>query len=234
MRLPSNEQRNLLDKRSLLYEQNAAQAADYLTTRGFSREQAHAAVERFRLGVVTDHPQEYLIGRLSIPYQTVSGILGIKYRCLRNHDCKAEKCPKYLYDDGEEPRLFNAGATLRSSPLLFVTEGELDSIAVQTFTGLPAVGVPGADMWARNRYWARCFSAFGLVVLPADGDKAGRDLAKAIARDVAQLRVVHMPTELDATNVLAREGAAGFLSRCDLEDYIADSTDPGDEAPGDE
>jgi hypothetical protein len=44
--------------------------------------------------VVDDHPQEYLIGRLSIPYMTMTGMLGIKYRCMRDHDCKTEKCPE--------------------------------------------------------------------------------------------------------------------------------------------
>lgn len=222
MRLPSNEQRELLDKRSQAYETNAPAAMAYLTTRGFSFSQAEEAVAKFRLGVVNDHPQSYLIGRLSIPYMTISGMLGIKYRCLREHDCKTEGCPKYLYDDGEEPRLFNAGATLKSAPFIFITEGELDTIAVATFTGYPACAVPGADMWARNRYWGRCFAPFPLVILPADGDKAGKALAKVIQADVPQLRVVHMPDSRDANEVLAAEGAAGFLKRCDLEDYVDD------------
>jgi hypothetical protein len=105
------------------YESNAPKAAAYLMTRGFSEPHAVDAVDRFRLGVVDDHPMEYLIGRLSIPYQTMTGILGIKYRCLRDHDCKKDSCPKYLYDDGEEPRLFNASATLRSSNLIFRLRG---------------------------------------------------------------------------------------------------------------
>lgn len=187
-----------------------------MTTRGIPTE----AIDEFRIGVVDDHPQDFLIGRLSIPYITPSGILGIKYRCLREHDCKADSCPKYLYDDGEEPRLYNAGATLRSSPLVFITEGELDTIAVQTLTGYPACAVPGADMWARNRFWARCFTPFPLVVLPADGDKAGKALAKVVAADLPQLRIAHMPTGEDANSVLASEGVAGFMNRCDLEDYI--------------
>jgi DNA primase len=161
-----------------------------------------------------------MVGRLSIPYLTPSGILGIKYRCLRLHDCKAEGCPKYLYDDGEEPRLYNAGATLRSASLLFICEGEVDAIAVQSLTGYPAVAVPGADMWARHRYWARCFAAFPLVVIPADGDKAGKALARTIAADLPQLRIAHMPNEQDANDVLRTEGVSGFMSRCDLEDYL--------------
>lgn len=220
MRLPSSEARKLLDKRSQEYEKAGAKAAAYLMTRGFSEAHADYAVDTFRLGIVDEHPQDYLIGRLSIPYMTMSGMLGIKYRCLRDHDCKTTGCPKYLYDDGEEPRLFNAGATLRNAPLIFLTEGELDAIAVQTMTGFPAVGVPGADMWAKNRYWARCFAPFPLVIMTADGDKAGKGLAKLIAQDVHQLRVAHMPTELDATDVLRSEGAQGFLTRCDLEDWI--------------
>jgi hypothetical protein len=228
LRLPSKEQRELLDKRSQQYEVNAEKATAYLMTRGYSDTQAADAVERFRLGVVDTHPQEYLIGRLSIPYMTSNGMLGIKYRCLRDHDCKTEHCPKYLYDDGEEPRLYNAGATLTNAPLVFITEGELDTIAVSTWTGFPAVAVPGADMWARNRYWGRCFAPFPLVVLPADGDKAGKALAKVIQQDVPQLRVVHMPDGRDANEILAAEGAAGFLNRCDLEDYVEDNSVPAD------
>lgn len=191
-------------------------------TRGFTEPLAISAVHNFRLGVVDDHPQEYLIGRLSIPYLTMSGMLGIKYRCMRNHDCKTTGCPKYLYDDGEEPRLYNAGATLTTAPFIFVTEGELDCIAVQTFTGFPAVAVPGADMWAKHRYWARTLNPFPLVIVPADGDKAGKALAKLIAQDVPQARVVHMPTDMDANEVLSTEGAEGFLTRCDLDDWIVD------------
>lgn len=187
-----------------------------MTTRGIPTE----AIEVFRLGVVDDHPMDYLVGRLSIPYLTKTGILGIKYRCMRDHDCKTDGCPKYLYDDGEEPRLYNASATLASSPLIFITEGELDAIAVQSLTGYPACAVPGADMWARHHYWARCFTAFPLVVLPADGDKAGKALAKVVAGDLPQLRIAHMPTDKDANDVLRDEGVEAFMNRCDLEDYI--------------
>jgi DNA primase len=221
LRLPSNDARALLDKRSQQYEANGSKAATYLASRGIPTE----AVETFRLGVVDEHPLDYMVGRLSIPYSTFSGILGIKYRCMRDHDCKTESCPKYLYDDGEEPRLYNASATLNPSPLVFITEGELDAIAVQSLTGYPACAVPGADMWARNRYWARCFSAFPLVVIPADGDKAGKALAKIVAADLPQLRIAHMPLNEDANSVLAARGVEGFMKLCDLEDYISEASD---------
>jgi hypothetical protein len=189
----------------------------YLTTRGIPEQ----AAERYRLGIVDEHPLDYMIGRLSIPYQTMTGILGIKYRCLKPHDCKAEGCPKFLYDDGEEPRLYNAGATLRTSPLIFVTEGEPDTWAVETMTGYPACAIPGATVWGQHRYWARCFTPFPLVILPADGDKAGRDMAKAMSRDLPQLRVCHMPSEMDANDVLREQGVEKFLALCDLEEIRA-------------
>jgi DNA primase len=125
-----------------------------------------------------------------------------------------------LYDDGEEPRLYNASATLKSAPFIFITEGEIDTIAVQAITGYPACAVPGAQQWAKNRYWARCFAPFPLVIMPADGDKAGKDMARAIAVDVPQLRIVHMPSGMDANDVLRTEGAEAFLLRCDLDDWI--------------
>lgn len=212
MRLPSNDARTLLDRRSQQYEKNVEQVVAYLTTRGIPE----IAAERYRLGIVDEHPAKHLIGRLSIPYQTMTGILGIKYRCLQPHNCKEESCPKFLYDDGEEPRLYNAGATLRSAPLIFVTEGEPDTWAVETLTGYPACAIPGAQVWASNRYWARCFSPFPLVILPADGDKAGRELAKAMAKDLPQLRVAHMPEGMDANDVLRERGVEEFLALCDL------------------
>lgn len=211
--------RKSLDQRSRRYEKNADLAADYLKARGFG-DLATDAVAEFRLGVVDEHPLGYLVGRLSIPYVTASGIIGLKYRCMADHDCKTEKCAKYLYDDGEEPRLYNASATLRTAPLIFLTEGELDAVAVATFTGFPACAIPGAQMWAQHRYWARCLSPFRLVILPADGDAAGKTLAKAVGTDVPQLRVVHMPEGRDASDVLASEGSDGFLRRCELEQYI--------------
>jgi hypothetical protein len=94
---------------------------------------------------------------------------------------------------------------------------------VATLTGYPSCAVPGADMWAKNRYWARCLAPFPLVVVPADGDKAGKALAKIIAADVPQARIAHMPAERDANDVLRDEGVAGFLTRCDFpDDWIED------------
>lgn len=193
------------------------QAWDYLTiSRGLPTE----AIERFRLGVVDEHPISAMIGRLCIPYITASGIVSVKFRCARPHDCKEAGHPKYLHNEGSEPTLFNSSATLRSAPVIFITEGEIDAIAVQSLAGLPAVAVPGAQMWDKHKYWARCFTAFPLVVIPADGDSAGKQLAKAIGRDLAQLRVVHMPNGADANDVLRTEGVAGFMKRCDLENYL--------------
>jgi hypothetical protein len=212
LRLPSNDARNLLDKRSQGYELHRDKVEAYLMTRGIPIE----AAEQFRLGWVDEHPMDYLIGRLSIPYMTMTGLLGIKYRCLKDHDCKATSCPKYLYDDGESPRLYNAGATLAQSQVIFICEGELDAIAVQSMTGFPACAVPGADMWAKHRYWARCFTPFRTVIVPADGDKAGASLGKAIAADVAQARVAHMPAGTDANDMLRDHGVEAFLDRCDV------------------
>src|SRR5690348_13900309 len=86
--------------------------------------------------------------------------------------------------------------------------------------GIPGDSSAGSRNVGRHRYWARCFTPFPLVVIPADGDKAGKALAKAVAADLPQLRIAHMPTGRDANDVLQSEGVEGFMRRCDLEDYL--------------
>jgi DNA primase len=56
------------------------------------------------------------------------------------------------------------------------------------------------------------------VILPADGDRAGKELADAMSADLPQLQVVRMPNELDANDVLRTEGVEAFLSRCSIEE----------------
>lgn len=214
MRLPSSDARSLLDTRSREYEANREQVLAYLTTRGIP----DVAAERYRLGIVEGHPDEWLNGRLSIPYLTPSGVLQLKYRCLRGHDCKAAGCPKFLYDGGNQLFLYNGHAALEASPLIFVTEGEPDTWAIETLTGYPSVAIPGASAWVKNRYWARVFTAHRRVILPADGDRAGKELADAMSADLPQLQVARMPNELDANDVLRTEGVEAFLSRCSIEE----------------
>lgn len=191
----------------------------YWSGRGFSVE---AAVQ-FGVGWVIDGPYA---DRLSIPYLTPSGLpWTIKYRCITQHDCKAVGCPKYLYDSGSEHHLFNAGVLADTPPVVVVTEGELDAIAVQTLVGVPAVGYPGVQAFQQMKHFPYCFTDIAEVVIIADYNEpkagetvgAGLKAANTIAGMLPQGRVVQIPAgEDDANSYLLKYGPEAFKRLAEL------------------
>lgn len=161
---------------------------------------ARATALSFRLGVVVDplpgdEPAE---GRLAIPYLTRAGVVGIRYRCLADHDHGEQNCPKYWGYPGAESRLYNVAALFGSGDFVCITEGELDSeILVQI--GLPSVGVPGASNW--KKHFSRIFEDYTRVLVFADGDEAGRAFGKKVASEVESATVIPMPDGLDVNEV---------------------------------
>lgn len=210
---PSAVQKLSLETRLQRYQQHATKLLPYLHARGLGA----GAVDRFRLGFVTDDEEDWrLRGRMVIPYLTPTGVVQLRFRCLDPHHEAGDpgKCPKYWGEAGTEVTLFNAHATLDARGPVFITEGEMDAIAITTLTGHAAVGVPGAKSWVKHPYWARCFVGLDLI-LPADGDDAGNELAKTIATDLPEVRIVRLPDHDDANSVLARDPDE-FLERCGL------------------
>jgi DNA primase len=200
---PSPEQKRSLEALVQRFEQspNRSQTLDYLRGRGLAD-----AAERFRLGFVdpADDVDRRYWNRMALPYLTPNGPVQIRFRCIAEHDCKDRGCAKYLGDKGVEVTLFNPGTLLDASGPVILCEGELDAVAVETIAGLPAVGIPGSQAWKRHPYWARCFVGLDLI-LAADGDAAGEDLAATVAADLPELKVVRLPDGDDANSVLARD-----------------------------
>lgn len=206
--LPSTAQKLSLEARLRRYESAKQQLLPYLAERGLGAE----AADRFRLGYVEpndEDPRRYW-GRMAIPYLTPTGVVQIRYRRLVEDDS-----PKYLGDPGVEVTLYNAHATLGARGPVFLCEGEMDAIAVTCLTGHPAVGIPGARAWQAHPYWARCFVGLDRLILPADGDAAGHELADAVRTDLPEVRIVRLPDGDDANSVLARDRDE-FLARCGL------------------
>lgn len=214
---PSTAQKLSLEQRQSRYDQQRPQLLPSLTARGLD---AEAVADRFRLGYVApneEDPRRYW-HRMAIPYLTPTGIVQIRYRCLIDHHGKGQDaggCPKFLGDPGAEITLYNAHATLDAGPILFLAEGEPDVWAIETLTGYPAVGIPGAQSWDKYPHWARCFVNFERLILPADGDAAGSDLATRVAKTLPEVTVVQLPDGEDATSVLARDPGE-FAARCGL------------------
>lgn len=202
-----------MERRVKKYEANLAVAASYLSARGITPTTA----SRYRFGVVGADPEpgdEHVVGRLAIPYLTPAGPVDLKYRCLQHVDCKAVDCPKYLYADGTTHRLYNVQALLEPSPVIVLTEGEIDALTVHELVGVPAVGYPGASAW--KPFWSRCFHGHELVLILADGDEPGVKAAKEVKRYLPQGQVIRLPNGEDANSLVLKEGPEAFRKRLGL------------------
>lgn len=177
---------------------------DYLARRQLARVAA-----KYRLGVVAE-PQpgddEYF-GRLVIPYLTKAGVRGLKYRCIMDHG--AAKCsdlghPKYTQPHGQAQRLYNALAYFGGHETIGVAEGEIDAITASEFLEVPTFGIPGAAQWKKQGfYWQLVLRDFTTVVVFADGDLPGRELAHQIAADAGtSARVVQCPDGEDINSMV--------------------------------
>lgn len=175
--------------------------------RGVTVEQA----EHHLLGVVSDPdpihaPYE---GRLSIPYVTPTGVVAIRFRCLADHDCKAEKCKKYLQAPGEKDYLYNVRALRERHPAVAVCEGEMDTLFLDTHV-LPAIGVPGATKW--RPHWSRMLEGYERVFVVGDGDDAGRAFTENRLEDLPNATPVVMPPGMDVNDYFLAHGADGLAS----------------------
>lgn len=168
----------------------------------------------FTLGYVP-HGEEYA-GRMSIPYSTPSGVVQIKYRCanLQHGDHKGDSCPKYLYEAGCGMHLWNARVLINAVDTVVVTEGELDAITVQAYTGVPAVAYPGTKTWDAQAHFRLCFEGISEVVVVADGDKPGRESARRVAESIgSHARVVDLGDGEDSNSFITTHSASAFLDK---------------------
>lgn len=204
MQTLTSEQREFFETAATTYQSDLAadtSAQAYLTSRGFGPEAANMS----RLGVVR-RPlvgHEQYRGRLVVPYVTPSGVVNMRFRCLKTHKCADEKCPKYLSSEGMEANLYNVLDLKKDSSIICVAEGELDALTL-SMAGLPAVGVPGVESW--KSHWARCLEDFQTVYVLADGDKAGRKFASFMARET-KARPIRMPDGHDVNSLYVQGGA---------------------------
>lgn len=208
MNLPTPEQRLVVAQATATYEADLASDGDaqqYLLKRGFTPEIA----QRFRLGVVRRPVlgHERFTGRLAVPYLTPAGPVNMNFRCIKDHDCKeVEGHRKYLKPEGLDSNMFNVLALRESGDSICVCEGELDTITL-AMAGIPAVGVAGANGWAKH--FSRCLDDFARVLVLGDADTAGQGLNKRLINDVRAVPV-RMPKGMDCNDVYRESGAEGL------------------------
>lgn len=206
----------MLERTTAAYEASIASGIGYLNARGITDEDVIAAA---RLGVV-DSPEpghEHLRGRLCIPYIDMIGVFGQKFRCTVDHDCKAEGCPKYLALEGQEVGIYGIVDADSTMDTCHVTEGELDRLILkQVFPSEPVLGIPGTQTWKPHHHFH--FDGFERVLIWADGDKAGLDLAHRIIKEVRTAELVTVPKGLDVTELYLQVGAEVLRKMAGLEE----------------
>lgn len=199
--VPDVSQRASLEGATKRYEQEIARAEDWLAGRGIPLDLAR----EYRLGVVVDPSSghEQYVGRLAIPYLTRSGVVTIRYRALDG------STPKYMSMPRDTGRLFNTQAFFhRRAGRIAITEGELDALTVHEFTGIPAVGLQGAQAW--RPLYARCFAGYRDIVVIGDGDEAGSKFVDKIVAELDRARPIYLPDGEDCNSLFVHDGPEGL------------------------
>jgi hypothetical protein len=205
----SKEQRRYLERATLTYAENLDDAAGWLEGRGLDLEVARSR----GLGVVRDPlpGHEYMEGRLAIPYLTDVGPVNMNFRCIEDHNCKEiPRHKKYLKRKGSPTNLYGVQAASWADEWIVVTEGEIDAMVWQQI-GVPAIGVPGAEMW--QPHWVNVFEDFSRVYLAEDGDDAGKDLWIAMSENLTNVIRMRMPDGEDTNSMFLKSGEQYLLDR---------------------
>lgn len=165
------------------------------------------AAEKARLGVVLDPltGHEAYTNRLSIPYLTKSGVVDLRFRAIGHEE------PRYMGLSGATTRLYNVGAFFRASSYICLCEGEIDTITLDFVCGIPAVGVAGVNNW--KKHYSRLLADFDKVFLFADGDNAGFEFGKSLARELSNLVIVQAPEGEDVNSLYKLYGADYFKEK---------------------
>ena len=204
------EQRKLLTEAAERYcNAITPQALSYLEGRGITQE----VVNTFRLGSVVEPSagHEHATNRLSIPYITPAGVVGIKFRTIDGNT------PKYLWPTGQKIGLFNVGDLHQYSDTIAICEGEIDTIILSGVIGIPAVGVAGVSQW--KPWFPKLFESYNRILIFADNDvkedgrNPGQELAKRIKEDLEKAEVIHLPDNCDVNEVYLQSGVEWFNGR---------------------
>ena len=193
----SVSQKELLGKATMKYAENIFLAEVYLKNRGIPLEVARltslGVVERAEVG------HEAFVGRLSIPYLTKTGVVDLRFRSLN-----PAVEPKYMGMTGAETRMYNVIDVERAGDWIGVCEGELDTITLSSCVGIPCIGVPGANSW--KKHYTRLLADFERVFVFADGDQAGVEFARSLARELP-VTIVQLPDGEDVNSAYVKFGA---------------------------
>jgi DNA primase len=119
--------------------------------------------------------------------------------------------PKYIGLAGANTHLFNTKAFFKASSFICICEGEIDTITLDTKVGFPTIGVPGANNWKKHYY--KLLADFEKILIFADGDQAGQDFARQLAKELGTVTIISMPEGEDVNSIYVSKGADYFKSK---------------------
>ena len=200
-------QKELLGKAVNKYAENICLAEVYLKSRGISLATARLAL----LGVVVEPEtgHEAFYDRLSIPYITKTGVVDLRFRSLN-----PAVEPKYMGMTGVETKMYNVLDIDRADNWLGVCEGELDTLTMSKCVGIPCVGVPGANSW--KKHYNRLLADFERIFVFADGDQAGTEFARSLARELP-VTIVQLPDGEDVNSIFVKYGGDYIKEKAGIE-----------------
>ena len=199
--VPSKSSKELSEEHTAEYQRQlpGSLGESTLLARGLTNE----TIEHFRLGYVSSpiSGHEMFQGRIAIPYQTVSGIVAMRFKRV------GEDGPKMLVPVGDQGRPYNVSALSKSGPL-FVVEGEPDTwIGWQC--GMLTLGFPGAKSW--KKLYRRILMHWNVTIL-ADGDEAGQQFAQQVAKDIhgaaMRTKIISFPDGEDLGSMFLQYGGS--------------------------
>lgn len=200
----SLEQRESLEVATLRYAERVEFVLPFLQRRGIDR----ATADSRGLGYVADPIPGHkpAVGRLSIPYLTDAGPVGMAFRCIEDHSCKEMGHPKYWKPKSQSALLYGVQDDRKADLDIHIAEGELDCITLSEMCGLPAFGISGAQYWLP--WWKLILSDYQRIFVYCDGDDAGRQLGDKIQKEVGMSVIpIQLPPKEDVNSMYIKQGS---------------------------
>jgi len=214
-----------------LKEKDASHVASYLYEHGLPTHTTggRKVIEDYQLGWVDDplKGDERFTDMLSMPYLTRNGPKGIRFRNM------GEGHPKIAQHTGQHTRLYNTAAYFQAEDTIGISEGEIDAIVATERLGIPTLGIPGCEVWLKNRAtWSTIFKNFSTVYVWIDGDtinertglRPGEEMGRVIQEDLGfRAKLITCPEHEDVSSMVAAGRADELKSK--LEDKEDDEDD---------
>lgn len=193
-----------LERATSAYQSQLSLDAEFwLKARGIDA----ASIAGSRLGEAAEPlpGHERYQGMLAIPYLVKQHEpVTVRFRCLKDHDCRDRGHGKYMSMPDEPPRIYNLSAIHTAGDEIHIAEGELDAIILNQ-CDYQAVAIPGAQVW--QPWMRRLFLGFSKIYVWTDPDEAGNKLYGHIRNALPESTIRVPMVDKDVNDMYIAAGA---------------------------